>query len=109
MVHVEYVVWDELMLTVDSSQRAQVLYYMCVYMHTDTDRQIDRQGKREREREIICGPGFVLNVRVCGEKEREIEIRDRNKRAEEREKRERKGRESRSWLVRTRARIAMWL
>jgi hypothetical protein len=66
-VHVEYVVWDELMLTLDSSQRAQVLYYMCVYMHTDTDRQIDRQGKRERE--IICGPGFVLNVRVCGERE----------------------------------------
>jgi len=47
VVHVEYVVWDELMLTLDSSQRAQVLYYMCVYMHADTDRQTDRQGTGE--------------------------------------------------------------
>ena len=53
MVHVEYVVWDELMLTLDSSQRAQVLHYMCVYIHTDTDRQIDKQGKRERERDYM--------------------------------------------------------
>ncbi len=70
MVHVEYLVWDELMLTLDSSQRAQVMYSMCVYMHTHTDRQIDRQRKREREREIIGGPGFVLNVCVCGEREK---------------------------------------